>query len=320
MARRQSSSAGRFAVVGANWEQLIKTTFGSWQCSAQIVLPAPLQRGQHPIHHGLRHVRVEAVNTAARRVRIKTPAKAWGTLTSADGYSPTTPRRHQRVPGSATGPGTRVPRLARIRERFTPVFLVFHGSGFTFHRAASVFREGFPFSLQRRVFSMTAPINPDEQPLPPASNDVVIATPDFVSTLGPDSYQPLAGAPGFLLRSFDLAKATGGRFEMVSLKADNPTGSTGSPWHIHSADQIEYVLEGWVICEFEGIGVVRLEKGTGFYEAKDNRHRQIEASPDFVSLQIIIPAEMTTTFFTWDDSAKAYQNVYVESPWNTGGV
>ncbi|GAA1218606.1 cupin domain-containing protein [Streptomyces rhizosphaericus] len=73
-----------------------------------------------------------------------------------------------------------------------------------------------------------------------------------------------------------------------------------------------YILDGWVIAEYEGLGVVKLEKGDAVFEDQRNRHRQLEVSPDLQSLQVLIPAEMTTTWHTWDAANDCYRPATVQ--------
>jgi hypothetical protein len=157
---------------------------------------------------------------------------------------------------------------------------------------------------------MTDPVT-TEPALPPLGPEHVIAKPEYISRLTPDSYQPLPGWDGFETRTFGMEKATGGVCEMVSLRAAGFTGSSASPWHVHSVDQVEYILEGWAVCEFEGIGVHRFEKGDAFLEKANNRHRQLEVSDDFVSLQIAIPAVNDTTFYVYDTATETYNDMFL---------
>ncbi|MFK4548306.1 hypothetical protein RKD29_007902 [Streptomyces tendae] len=152
-----------------------------------------------------------------------------------------------------------------------------------------------------------------EPPLPPRAEHQPLATEYFIDRETPDSYQPVPGYEGLEQRAFTIWRGTEGRYGMFSLRAgENFTGTGESPWHTHSSDQMTYCLEGWVVAEYEGIGVVRLEKGDAVFESRNNRHRQLEVSPDMQSIQILIPAEMSTTWYTWDSAGGCYQGTTVQ--------
>ena len=95
----------------------------------------------------------------------------------------------------------------------------------------------------------------------------------------------------------DLQKATNGQFTghhfIKNGKKDPGSGpkSQGS-WHVHEecAFDWNYVLNGWAEFEFEGVGVVRLEKGDSWYQPPGIRHRELSASEDFEGMQIICGA------------------------------
>ena len=58
--------------------------------------------------------------------------------------------------------------------------------------------------------------------------------------------------------------------------------------------QFVYVLKGWVLFEYEGVGRVRMKAGSCFYQPPNIRHREISHSPDVEMLEIVGPAEFRT--------------------------
>lgn len=154
----------------------------------------------------------------------------------------------------------------------------------------------------------------DQEPnLPPRDKAQVLATEHYVDRETENSYQPIPGFEGLEQRAFSIWRGTEGRYGMYSMRVtESFTGSGEVPWHTHSSDQMEYIVEGWIIAEYEGLGVIRLEKGDVIFEDKRNRHRQLEVSRDFKSIQVLIPAEMSTTFLNWDASQGCYQSATIE--------
>jgi quercetin dioxygenase-like cupin family protein len=149
--------------------------------------------------------------------------------------------------------------------------------------------------------------------LPPRGEGQVLATEHYVDRETEDSYQPVPGFEGMEQRAFSLWRGTEGRYGMFGMRvSEGYSGSGESPWHTHSSDQMVYILEGWVVAEYEGLGVVKLEKGDAVFEDKRNRHRQLQVSPDLKSLQVLIPAEMSTTWLTWDAGQNCYQSTTVQ--------
>ncbi len=159
-----------------------------------------------------------------------------------------------------------------------------------------------------------------DHPLPERAEGQILANEHFVDRLSEGSYQAVPGFDGLEQRTFGIWKGTEGRYGMYSMRVvEGFTGTGEVPWHTHSSDQMEYIVEGWIVAEYEGIGTVRLEKGDAIFEHSGNRHRQLEVSQDFVSLQVLIPAEMSTTFYRWDQAGGCFQHATVPHPELTPG-
>ncbi len=91
-----------------------------------------------------------------------------------------------------------------------------------------------------------------------------------------------------------LGEATNGQFTghtfIKNGKEDPGSGPRSQrSWHVHDESTFDwnYVLNGWAEFEFEGVGVVRLEKGDSWYQPPGIRHREVAASEDFEGLQIV---------------------------------
>jgi quercetin dioxygenase-like cupin family protein len=66
-------------------------------------------------------------------------------------------------------------------------------------------------------------------------------------------------------------------------------------WHRHDCDvQFVYVLKGWAVFEYEGVGQVKMKPGTCFYQPPGIRHREVRHSRDLELLEIVAPAEFRT--------------------------
>jgi mannose-6-phosphate isomerase-like protein (cupin superfamily) len=58
--------------------------------------------------------------------------------------------------------------------------------------------------------------------------------------------------------------------------------------------QFVYVLKGWAVFEYEGIGRVRMTAGTCFYQPPRIRHRELRHSKDLHMIEFVAPAKFRT--------------------------
>ena len=66
-------------------------------------------------------------------------------------------------------------------------------------------------------------------------------------------------------------------------------------WHYHECDfQMVFILKGWAIFEYEGVGVRTLREGDCINQVPGLRHREIECSEDLEMLEIVAPADFKT--------------------------
>lgn len=97
----------------------------------------------------------------------------------------------------------------------------------------------------------------------------------------------------FEYRDLGIKAATGGRVGAHVIRVANAEGD--SPSHAHTLEfQMIYILKGWVIFEYEGVGEVRLEEGSSAYQPPGIRHAEIAHSDDLEILEITMPAEFET--------------------------
>jgi len=98
----------------------------------------------------------------------------------------------------------------------------------------------------------------------------------------------------FEYRDLGIRRATRGKVVAHVIRARRGKAPHGQ-WHRHDcAVQFVYVLKGWAVFEYEGVGRVRMTAGTCFYQPPNIRHREIRHSPDLEMLEVVAPAEFKT--------------------------
>jgi quercetin dioxygenase-like cupin family protein len=98
----------------------------------------------------------------------------------------------------------------------------------------------------------------------------------------------------FVYRDLGMEEATGGALQAHQLRAV-PGQGVDSGWHKHKLGfQMVYVLKGWVIFEYEGVGRKKLTAGSCVYQPPGIKHREIEHSDDLDMLEITSPAQFKT--------------------------
>jgi len=98
----------------------------------------------------------------------------------------------------------------------------------------------------------------------------------------------------FEYRDLGMAEATGGKLRAHVIR---PTGAEKErgDLHYHEVEfQMVYVLKGWAVMHFEGVGEVRLEKGSCMYQEPSIAHRLIEWSDDYTVVELMVPADPAT--------------------------
>src|SRR4029078_416786 len=98
----------------------------------------------------------------------------------------------------------------------------------------------------------------------------------------------------FEYRALGVERATRGKLVAHVIRA-RPEKAPHGEWHWHDVDaQFVYVLKGWALCEYEGIGRVRMKAGTCFYQPPRIRHREIRHSKDLQMIEVVAPAKFKT--------------------------
>lgn len=99
----------------------------------------------------------------------------------------------------------------------------------------------------------------------------------------------------FEYRDLGIAAATGGSYVAHVIRAV-PGRHAEPTWHVHDLDfQMVYILQGWVVFEYEGQGEVTLRTGTCVLQPPGIRHREVRHSDDLELIEICSPAKFETT-------------------------
>lgn len=98
----------------------------------------------------------------------------------------------------------------------------------------------------------------------------------------------------FEYRDLGIAQATAGKVLAHVIRARH--GRQAKPErHYHRVRfQMVYVLKGWVEFEYEGVGRVRLRKGSCVYQPPGIRHTELGHSRDVEMIEITLPAKFST--------------------------
>lgn len=137
--------------------------------------------------------------------------------------------------------------------------------------------------------------NEKDLPLPPPADNMLMATPAHFMPLQSDSFKPIPNSDAFLLRETDIERLSGGAIGARVYRATPDAKEHSTPWHWHEwGFQIGYITKGWAIYEFEGVGEVRVEAGTFLFQLPNNRHRELDSSPDFEGIEITVPGKVKT--------------------------
>src|SRR6185503_9526027 len=98
----------------------------------------------------------------------------------------------------------------------------------------------------------------------------------------------------FEYRDLGIERATRGKVIAHVIRA-RPEKAPHGEWHWHDVDmQFVYVLKGWAVFEYEGVGRVRMKAGTCFYQPPRIRHREIRHSKDLQMIEFVAPAKFRT--------------------------
>jgi mannose-6-phosphate isomerase-like protein (cupin superfamily) len=98
----------------------------------------------------------------------------------------------------------------------------------------------------------------------------------------------------FEYRDLGIQHATSGKIVAHVIRA-RPGKAAHGEWHRHDCKmQFVYVLKGWVLFEYEGVGEVMMKAGSCFYQPPRIRHREIRHSGNLEMIEIVGPARFRT--------------------------
>ena len=98
----------------------------------------------------------------------------------------------------------------------------------------------------------------------------------------------------FEYRDLGIRRATRGKVVAHVIRARRGKAPHGQ-WHWHDCRvQFVYVLKGWAVFEYEGVGRVTMKAGTCFYQPPGIRHREIRHSQDLEMIEVVAPADFRT--------------------------
>ena len=99
----------------------------------------------------------------------------------------------------------------------------------------------------------------------------------------------------FEYRDLGIKRATKGKVVAHVIRARAGKAPHGE-WHCHDTDvQFVYVLKGWVLFEYEGIGRVMMKAGSCFYQPPRIRHRELRHSRNLEMIEVVAPANFRTS-------------------------
>ena len=98
----------------------------------------------------------------------------------------------------------------------------------------------------------------------------------------------------FEYRDLGIKRATRGKVVAHVIRA-RPGKAPHGQWHRHDCDvQFVYVLKGWAVFEYAGVGRVRMKAGSCFYQPPNIPHREIRHSRDLEMIEVVAPASFRT--------------------------
>ena len=98
----------------------------------------------------------------------------------------------------------------------------------------------------------------------------------------------------FEYRDLGIKRATRGKVIAHVIRARAGKAPHGE-WHAHDCKvQFVYVLKGWVLFEYEGLGQVRMRAGSCFYQPPRIRHRELRHSRNLEMIEVVAPARFKT--------------------------
>jgi mannose-6-phosphate isomerase-like protein (cupin superfamily) len=154
----------------------------------------------------------------------------------------------------------------------------------------------------------------DLPPLPPLGGDRYEASlmdSNLYHDVAASTFQQMPGAGGKSYILDGYRSRLGADIQAFMVRA---TGSVTSPWHMHHNETFGILTKGWGVWDFEGIGVVKVEAGTMFYQPPFNRHRELAMSDDCEQFIVISNSGDTrTTLFLLNEETGEYDEKVIET-------
>jgi hypothetical protein len=150
----------------------------------------------------------------------------------------------------------------------------------------------------------------DPYGMPPATPDTVHPH-DIVDRRTPDSFHLMPD--GLVeLRDFGMIRRTGGLCGMMGMRSSTGFVMDGyTCWHSHDVDQIAYIVSGYAIWEYDGLGPIKYGAGDALYESRNMRHRPVELSPGLEMVVFLTPGAMGTTYHVVDERTGEFTDQFV---------
>ena len=115
-----------------------------------------------------------------------------------------------------------------------------------------------------------------------------------VSHLGNSAFRKKGLRAYFEYRDLGIRRASGGKVLAQVIRA-RPRKAPHGEWHWHDCKlQFVYVLRGWALFEYEGVGRVMMKAGSCFYQPPRIRHRELRHSKNLQLIEIVSPANFRT--------------------------
>ena|SRR5437016_4194941 len=98
----------------------------------------------------------------------------------------------------------------------------------------------------------------------------------------------------FEYRDLGIRRLSKGKVVAHVIRA-RPGKAPHGEWHRHACRlQFVYVLKGWALFEYEGVGKVLMKAGSCFFQPPRIRHRELAHSKNLELIEIVSPASFRT--------------------------
>jgi hypothetical protein len=118
----------------------------------------------------------------------------------------------------------------------------------------------------------------------------------FVSHYNGDEDFKVGGLRKYIrYRNLGIEKATHGIARAEVARMVGPCTDEMRKKHYHQLQfQMNYVLKGWIIMRYEGIGDITMREGSAWVQPPGSVHSLVDFSDDFETIEINLPAQFET--------------------------